>query len=328
MVNEWKKVNKDGVYVAMPVTVHKPARKAGTGHGPEQAKNSEDEDAKEDSRALTKVKFKKPMEELGRALEQCRKELAKNNQQNMLKHVLTKYNAIQEMVSHGKLFDSMAMEEEEDEEDISSQDEEEERIERKRGDDDDEDYSFSDTSDRSESEGEGSSGSEESGSDGDDVEKNDDDTKKSKAGEKVARAGDDDADDDNTGRATAGDVNADGPTECNNNSHGNTDDDERNNDQNSENVNDENERKNKQALTALYNYIAKHKGKVQKAVISGKEIAKALGLTETPDFRTSDKAYFCSLRSRDMQLIKKLMRRMTLRISKQKLLRKSGFQNW
>ena len=53
----------------MPVTVHKPARKAGTGHGPEQAKNSEDKDAKEDSRALTKVKFKKPMEELGRALE-------------------------------------------------------------------------------------------------------------------------------------------------------------------------------------------------------------------------------------------------------------------
>ena len=82
-----EKVNKDGVYVSMPVTVHKPTRKAGTGHGPEQAKNSKDEDAKEDSRALTKVKFKKPMEELGRALEQCRKELTKNNQQNMLKHV-------------------------------------------------------------------------------------------------------------------------------------------------------------------------------------------------------------------------------------------------
>ena len=30
------------------------------------------------------------------------------------------------------------------------------------------------------------------------------------------------------------------------------------------------------------------------------------GLTETPDFRTNDKVYFCSLRSKDVQLIKKL----------------------
>ena len=57
----------------------------------------------------------------------------------------------------------------------------------------------------------------------------------------------------------------------------------------------------------MYEYIDKLGGEVEKAVMTAKEIEQALGLTKTPNFRKkTEKAHFCSLRSNDMQLIKKL----------------------
>ena len=57
----------------------------------------------------------------------------------------------------------------------------------------------------------------------------------------------------------------------------------------------------------MYDYIGKLRGKVQKAGMPAKEIRQALHLAKTPNFlNKKERAYFCSLRSNDMKLIKKV----------------------
>ena len=267
-VNKWKNDSKDGVYVPMPV-VEEHEEEDGADKGPVKAVNSDEEDSK----ALTKAKFKKPMGALGRALEKCRKEHAKNSQEHMLVDVLTNYNTIQEMVGYGKLFDGVAIKHEEDDEEDEHVDGDEEDSEREEEDDNSE-FDSDETDDSSES----ANGSGTSSDDG-------------VAGEYNTESTKDDASEPNDG----------------NDSHGGSADDKDNSDQNPENVNDQDDAKNKDALPALYEYIDKLGGKVVKAGMAAKEIQLALGLKTTPSFRKpKEKAYFCSLRSDDMELIKKL----------------------
>ena len=57
----------------------------------------------------------------------------------------------------------------------------------------------------------------------------------------------------------------------------------------------------------MYAYVDTFEQKVEKAGMKAREIGQALCLKRTPDFRKpTEKACFCSLRSNDMQLIKKL----------------------
>ena len=292
IISNWKEDNPDEMYVPMPVAVDKPAKKATAGHDPEEVENSEDEHSKENSKALTKAKFKKPMGELGRALENLRKEHAKINQQYMLADVLKSYNAVQEMVVHGKLFDRTAYEQEEDEygDDYTRGQEE-----------DDEDWKASHSGDGSESDSEdsrsseyktgSSSSSEDDATSASDIQRTNDDGKNSIAGEEIAEANDHDAGDKDI---QSNDGTGDPSNETPGNDATKPDD-------------DVDEANKKDALETLYAYVDTLEKKVEKAGMKAKEIEQALCLKRTPDFRKpAEKACFCSLRSNDMQLIKKL----------------------
>ncbi len=233
IVANWKRDNNYRPYVPMPVMTEKPANNAGNGRGSEDTNSDVD-----DSKALTKVKFREPMRKLGKALEKCLKEHAKNKQEHILTDVLIKYNAIQKMVGYGK---TLPIKQQEDiDEDDSNMDEVEEDSEYEEIQDNDE----SDSEDADS----GSGSDNESGSISD------------------------------------------------------------NNDDNTHDVNDKDGANKEDALTVLTNHIdGELKGKVKRSKMPAADIQSVLGLTEQPNLKSkTDRAYFCSFKSDDMKLIKKL----------------------
>ena len=297
IVANWKGDNEGRAYVTMPVTQGKPAKKARTGNGRDDAARSDDEETK----ALTKTKFKQPMSELGKALDKCYKEHARNNQHDMLADVLTKYNAIQKMVGFGKLFTGTAIEHQEYDDDAVSEDENSGEGEERN---DDSDHSDS------------GSGSEEDSASGSDAENTGEEANASDDSEKNDLS---DSDSDEGG----GDGNANGTPAGDDNNIGTEKQDARNATLTSEPVHDSNSHgesaKDKDdndgdkagkedALTALNKYIDGLKeGKVKRTVMSAEDIELALNLTTRPNLKSkTDRAYFCSLQSDDMKLIKEL----------------------
>ena len=314
IVANWKRDNNYRPYVPMPVMTEKPANNAGNGRGSEDTNSDVD-----DSKALTKVKFREPMRKLGKALEKCLKEHAKNKQEHILTDVLIKYNAIQKMVGYGK---TLPIKQQEDiDEDDSNMDEVEEDSEYEEIQDNDE----SDSEDADSGSGSDNESGSISDTESDDDEENDDDASKYDAGSDASDGGGNDdavgnrAGDDNTevppagtnkaiqGKDVAVGDSANGAADGDN-SHGESTDDEHNNDDNTHDVNDKDGANKEDALTVLTNHIdGELKGKVKRSKMPAADIQSVLGLTEQPNLKSkTDRAYFCSFKSDDMKLIKKL----------------------
>ena len=310
IVANWRRDNDYRPYVPMPDMTEKPANNTGNGRGSGGANSNVD-----DSKALTKVKFRDPMKKLGKALEECLKEHVKNKQEHILTDVLDKYNVIQKMVGYGK---TLTIKQQGDiDEDYSNEDEVGEESEYDEVQDNDESYS---------EDADGSSGSDDesrsaSDTDSNDVEENDDDAR--------SDASDGSGDDDAVGNRARDDNTEDPPEGTNkaipgnnvavgdsangaadgDNSHGESkDDDEHSNDDDDHDVNDKNGPDKEDALTVLTNHIDRElKGKVNRSKMPAVDIQSVLFLTKKPNFqKKAHRAYFCSLKSDDMKLIKKI----------------------
>lgn len=259
------------------------------------------------------------MGELGKALEKCLKERAKNKQEHILTDVLIKYNVIQKMVGYGK---TLPIKQQEDiDEDDSNMDEV------------DEDSEYEDIQDNDESDSEAvdsSSGSDTESGSISDTESSDDDENESNASKNDAEsdASVGDGNDDAVSNGAGDDKTEDPPARTNkaiqgkdvdvgdsasgaadgDNSHGESTDDKHNNDDNTHNVNDKDGANREDALTVLTNHIdGELKGKVKRSKMPAADIQSVLGLTKQPNLKTKiDKGYFCSFKSDDMELIKKL----------------------
>ena len=313
IVANWRRDNNYRPYLPMPVIIEKPANNR-RGSGGANSKV-------DDSKALTKVKFREPMKKLGKALEECLKEHVKNKQEHILTDVLDKYNVIQKMVGYGKTL--TIKQQGVIDEDYYNEDEVGDESEDDEVQDNDESYS---------EDADGSSGSDTESGSISDTESSDDEENKSNASknndaESDASVGGDN--DDAVGNRARDDNTEDPPEGTNkaipgnnvavgdstngaadgDNSHGESkDNDEHSNDDNGHDVDGKNGPDKEDALTVLTNHIDRElKGKVHRSKMPAVDIQRVLFLTKKPNFQwKAHRAYFCSLQSDDMKLIKKI----------------------
>ena len=280
-VRKWNTHNNQKPYVSMP------------SDDSEDNSDVEIQEVKEKhtSKAFTKSSFKEPTNELSSKLDAFRNNLQHRNQQASFWEVLDKFNTIQKMTGHGKLFKSPDEEDGEENEHTEEEDEEEEEYKggsaehgKESSENEEEETSDSDSDESIES----SHNDDDSESSNDAAyQHNDNDDDESINSKKKGKDGKDD-------RSTSSKIGNEGKEDDN------QDGDDHNSTRNKENH-----------IEELKSFIEKQDpAEISLGGLTGKSIQDTLGLSKAPHLRSTNyKEYFCVFQSKKMTFIKELFKK-------------------